>query len=195
MVFSHSWQAGRQSPHLRPSSSPQLATVTCRRSNVRATSGAKWLPAFLLTLLSILTCEALLTLPRFTAASDTPICNQHKRAFVCSNAGRSQRLALPVEHSTSLRSSSGENVSTSNSQPDADESEPTKHAHERNTSWTRMVLALPLELAAVNSRTDNFYLRKRKRKHWWSVGHFPKVCTCGTPAACSQCAIITSVPV
>ncbi|KAL3133509.1 hypothetical protein ABBQ38_007368 [Trebouxia sp. C0009 RCD-2024] len=38
-----------------------------------------------------------------------------------------------------------------------------------------MVLALPLELAAVSSRTDNFYLRKRKRKQWWSVGHFPKV--------------------
>ena len=38
-----------------------------------------------------------------------------------------------------------------------------------------MVLALPLELATVNSRTDNFYLRKRKRKQWWSVGHFPKV--------------------
>lgn len=38
-----------------------------------------------------------------------------------------------------------------------------------------MVLALPLELAAVTSRTDNFYLRKRKRKHWWSREHFPKV--------------------
>lgn len=38
-----------------------------------------------------------------------------------------------------------------------------------------MVLALPLELATVTSRTDNFYLRKRKRKHWWSREHFPKV--------------------
>ena len=183
MVVSHSWQAGRQSLHLRSSSSPQIATATCRHFHVRGTSGAERLIALLLSLLSVLTCEALLTLPSVTAASSKPLSSQHKRASLCSNAGRNQRrqqLAQPVEHPTSLRSSSGEHVSTSDSQPDANESEPTKHAHERNTSWTRMVLALPLELAAVNSRTDNFYLRKRKRKHWWSVGHFPKVrqCSC-----------------
>lgn len=95
---------------------------------------------------------------------------------------RQQPPQPAAERLTSLRCSSGENVSTSDSQNEPDE---TKHAHERNTSWTRMVLALPLELAAVSSRTDNFYLRKRKRKQWWSVGHFPKVqlCVCSSHAS------------
>lgn len=92
------------------------------------------------------------------------------------------RYAQPAEERlASIRCRSGQGVSTSDSQPESggsnEEAEkPIKHAHERNTSWTRMVLALPLELATVTSRTDNFYLRKRKRKHWWSTEHFPKVC-------------------
>jgi len=92
------------------------------------------------------------------------------------------RHAQPAEERlASIRCKSGQGVSTSDSQPEnggsnEEAEKPIKHAHERNTSWTRMVLALPLELATVTSRTDNFYLRKRKRKHWWSTEHFPKVC-------------------
>ena len=102
--------------------------------------------------------------------------------FARSKARGGSSLTQPAEERlASIRCKSGQGVSTSDSQPenngsnDSAAEEPIKHAHERNTSWTRMVLALPLELATVTSRTDNFYLRKRKRKHWWSTEHFPKV--------------------
>ena len=91
-----------------------------------------------------------------------------------------------------IRCNSGRHVSTSDSNEnnvtssDTSTAEPTKHAHERSTSWTTMVLSLPLELAAVQSHTDNFYLRKRKRKHWWSKEHFPKVRACLIPAHVSE---------
>ena len=175
MVASQSWQ-GRQSLQVRPRLSLQIAAPAPRPSRIRSTSGTNTLPASLHREV-LFACK---TLSRFTAALVTHrLCSHQKFAFGCaldrSTSRRckgQQPFELADERLTSLRCSSGENVSTSDSQSEPDE---TKHAHERNTSWTRMVLALPLELAAVNSRTDNFYLRKRKRKHWWSVGHFPKV--------------------
>lgn len=92
-----------------------------------------------------------------------------------------QTSSLTAHREDTIRCNSGHHVSTSDSQdgtPDSSEppnTEPKTHAHHRSTSWTTMVMALPLELAAVQSHTDNFYLRKRKRKHWWSKEHFPKV--------------------
>ena len=175
MVASQSWQ-GRQSLQVRPRPSLQIAAAAPKSHRVQSTSGTKTVPAPQYR-------EGLFaykTLSRFTAASVIHrLCSHQNHALGCvldRSASRrcrgQQPLEPPPERLTSLRCSSGENVSTSDSQKEPDE---TKHAHERNTSWTRMVLALPLELAAVNSRTDNFYLRKRKRKQWWSVGHFPKV--------------------
>lgn len=38
-----------------------------------------------------------------------------------------------------------------------------------------MLLELPLELAAFGSKTNPYWLRKRKRSHWWSRQNFPKV--------------------
>lgn len=175
MVASQSWP-GRQSLQVRSRPSLQIAAAAPRPSRIQSTSGAKILPASVY-------CEysfAHKPLSRFTAALVTHrLSSQPNLASGCvldritsSRCRGRQPLESPVERLTSLRCTSGENVSTSESQNEPDE---TKHAHERNTSWTRMVLALPLELATVNSRTDNFYLRKRKRKQWWSVGHFPKV--------------------
>lgn len=43
------------------------------------------------------------------------------------------------------------------------------------STWAKMLLSLPLEVAAAASRADSHYLQKRKRKHWWSKDHFPKV--------------------
>ena len=44
------------------------------------------------------------------------------------------------------------------------------------SSWAKMMLSLPLEVAAAASRSDSHYLQKRKRKHWWSAESFPRVC-------------------
>ena len=101
---------------------------------------------------------------------------------------RCKSVALSSEERlASLRCRSGQGVSTSASnnsnQPESNGSnaeepaKPTRHAHERSSSWMRMFLTLPLELATVTARTDKFYLRKRKRKHWWSREHFPTVCS------------------
>ena len=46
------------------------------------------------------------------------------------------------------------------------------------SSWAKMMLSLPLEVAAAASRSDSHYLQKRKRKHWWSAESFPRVLYC-----------------
>ena len=108
-------------------------------------------------------------------------------AFSKTTLKRCKSAALSTEERlASLRCRSGQGVSTSASnnsnQPESNGSsaeepaKPTRHAHERSSSWMRMFLTLPLELATVTARTDKFYLRKRKRKHWWSREHFPTVC-------------------
>ena len=43
------------------------------------------------------------------------------------------------------------------------------------STWAKMLLSLPLEVAAAASRADSHYLQKRKRKNWWSKEHFPRV--------------------
>lgn len=43
------------------------------------------------------------------------------------------------------------------------------------SSWAQMLLSMPLELAAASARTNQHWLQKRKRKHWWSREHFPRV--------------------
>ena len=48
-------------------------------------------------------------------------------------------------------------------------------ARVQNSDWAHLLLELPLELAAVGARTNERWLRKRKRSHWWSKGPFPKV--------------------
>ena len=116
---------------------------------------------------------------------------EHKYA-ACGPKHFKRSVQPAADRLASVRCKSGQGVSTSDSQPDNNGSndeapdKDTKHAHERNTSWTRMVMALPLELAAVTSRTDNFYLRKRKRKHWWSREHFPKVSVVACPKASNK---------
>ena len=50
-------------------------------------------------------------------------------------------------------------------------SDPRVHS----STWASMLLELPLELAAFGSKTNPYWLRKRKRSHWWSRQHFPKV--------------------
>lgn len=106
-------------------------------------------------------------------------CSDRRPTFADSTSASWQQTA--ARRQNAIRCNSGRHVSTSDSNEnnvnsnDIPTAEPTKHAHERSTSWTTMVLSLPLELAAVQSHTDNFYLRKRKRKHWWSKEHFPKV--------------------
>ncbi len=44
------------------------------------------------------------------------------------------------------------------------------------STWAKMMISLPLEVAAAASRSDSHYLQKRKRKQWWSTGEFPRVC-------------------
>lgn len=185
MVASQSLQ-GRQSLQVRPRLPLQIAAATSRPCRLHSTSGKELVPAPLHR-------EVLLSdRPSFGslvawAAHRLSIHQERASAYVLdtkpSRRSRGQQPSqLAAERLASLRCSSGENVSTSDSQNEPDE---TKHAHERNTSWTRMVLAAPLELAAVNSRTDNFYLRKRKRKQWWSLGHFPKVQLSGCTSHCT----------
>ena len=43
------------------------------------------------------------------------------------------------------------------------------------STWAKMMISLPLEVAAAASRSDSHYLQKRKRKQWWSTGEFPRV--------------------
>lgn len=187
MVVSQSLQ-GRQSLQVRSRPSIQFAAAAHRRSDIHSASGTADRPLPCCSV-KVFCPIKVLTLFRFTAVVENRLCYPQKRASGCRvdrtavmSRKRQQPPQSAAERLTSLRCSSGENVSTSDSQNEPDE---TKHAHERNTSWTRMVLALPLELAAVSSRTDNFYLRKRKRKQWWSVGHFPKVqlCVCSSHAS------------
>lgn len=52
-----------------------------------------------------------------------------------------------------------------------------------------MLLELPLELAAFGSRTNPYWLRKRKRSRWWSKGHYPKA----SPAECMQPAAVVAL--
>lgn len=54
------------------------------------------------------------------------------------------------------------------------------------STWAKMLLSLPLEVAAAASRADSHYLQKRKRKHWWSKDHFPKVILQPIPAQISD---------
>ena len=44
------------------------------------------------------------------------------------------------------------------------------------STWAKMMISLPLEVAAAASRSDSHYLQKRKRKQWWSSAEWPKVC-------------------
>ncbi len=57
----------------------------------------------------------------------------------------------------------------------------------RQSSWAKMMLSLPLEVAAAASRSDSHYLQKRKRKHWWSAESFPRVCARSLRFKCFQC--------
>ena len=56
---------------------------------------------------------------------------------------------------------------------DADEVS-TSEAPVHSSTWASMLLELPLELAAIGSKTNPYWLRKRKRSHWWSRQTFPK---------------------
>lgn len=38
-----------------------------------------------------------------------------------------------------------------------------------------MLLSMPLELAAASAKTNDHWLQKRKRKHWWKREQFPRV--------------------
>ena len=65
----------------------------------------------------------------------------------------------------------------------------------QNSSWAHLLLELPLELAAVGARTNERWLRKRKRSHWWSKGPFPKVCSavCFADGLCAIAAWVCGV--
>jgi len=43
------------------------------------------------------------------------------------------------------------------------------------SSWAEMLLGMPLELAAASAKTNDHWLQKRKRKHWWKREQFPRV--------------------
>ncbi|KAK9812014.1 hypothetical protein WJX73_008976 [Symbiochloris irregularis] len=60
---------------------------------------------------------------------------------------------------------------------DVDARVPQRNTEARmhSSTWASMLLELPLELAAFGSRTNPYWLRKRKRSQWWSKGHFPKI--------------------
>lgn len=53
-----------------------------------------------------------------------------------------------------------------------------------SSTWASMLLELPLELAAFGSRTNPYWLRKRKRSRWWSKGHYPRVRITGKGGCC-----------
>lgn len=65
------------------------------------------------------------------------------------------------------------------------------------SSWAEMLLSMPLELAAASAKTNDHWLQKRKRKHWWKREQFPRVslplcglntCCCLQPnAGCCMC--------
>ena len=60
----------------------------------------------------------------------------------------------------------------------------TSGARVHSTTWASMLLELPLELAALGSKTNPYWLRKRKRSHWWSRGEFPKACSFQSACMC-----------
>lgn len=87
----------------------------------------------------------------------------------------------------SCRGSAGGNIAGSVSNNDADAADSQQGAGPASapgdatseqfvqSSWAQMLLSMPLELAAASARTNQHWLQKRKRKHWWSREHFPRV--------------------
>ena len=84
---------------------------------------------------------------------------------MCSAGQCHLRLQAPT--APQMRAGSSGEASTSR--------DASTQARVTSQSWANLLLELPLELAAVGGRTNERWLRKRKRSRWWSR-KFPKAC-------------------
>ncbi len=101
--------------------------------------------------------------------------------------------SLPNSNSSSV----GDGAQKGSSQPQDTSDVSTVGPTDKSSvesSWAEMLLAMPLELAAASAKTNDHWLQKRKRKHWWKREQFPRVCTRTPPEFASLFSALALIP-